>query len=425
MKNDNFLKYQPVFIPLAFWLVTYLAYESRIFIDYPDRNSGLLFIFFMANLTAGLVGYIAASLLKISYFSKSSYRRQALFGFYFYALLFYPAVKIYTGNNILDFFALLASPLEAYSNMQEQLTQDRMDRIWLIISKIIASPFILIALPYFFMRVIVYGKDKTHLAIMVLLYFAMSVFRGTDKQLFDVFIIFFTTFLAVKPRFIYKVFSTKKNISQFLCLVFFLIFIIGAFSLKKEDRLQSVEQRCLISQNVCYELKKDNNILFAGTLLYTYLTQGYYGLSVSFDAEFNSSYGFGHSSSLEYLGSLLGLSFEKNVVDQLDELGWAAKGRWSTGFVSIANDIPFYFIPFVSFFLFFFMSISYKIYRESKDVLALTIFVYFMYTLIYMPANLQIAQSGDLYLGFLLLTLLFLLKIFRANVSVTEIGNPS
>jgi hypothetical protein len=420
MKVLSPVLYQPAVIVLAFWLATYTTYIIGLFVDFPKKNLVELSVFLLANALAGLLGCIVALLTKVKYFPKDSYRKKALLGLFLYSLLFYPLVKVYTGNDILDFFNLLTSPLDAYNSMHNKVSEDRMDRAWVIIAKVFISPFLLISLPYFIMRVITYNKDKRYLFVLVLLYFSMSVMRGTDKELFDIFLIFLGSFLAIRPKFLIGLFSKKSNLKMFFLIMTIFSLVLASFSFKKEERLVALESRCFASTEICYDLNKNNNIDFAATLLSVYLTQGYYGLSLSFDADFNSLYGFGHSPSLLYIGQKFGMDISDSVVSQLDELGWASKGHWSTGFVSMANDVPFGVIPLIIFLVFFFMTLAYKIYLKEKDVLALTVFVYLFYTLIYMPANLQIAKSGDVYLGFLFLFFSFMVKLFRGNIKVKD-----
>ncbi|WP_280550645.1 hypothetical protein [Halomonas sp. 11-S5] len=409
-------KFSPLIVVGTFWCITFLVYFFDLVIEYPSKNDFLLLLFFFSSLISGVCGYLAAASIKIRMAKKVACRQYAIVGFLAYVGLFYPIVNVYTGNNLTDFFALLLSPLDAYQSMHEMVSGDRMERAWLIILKIILSPFILFSLPYFAMRYINENKDKKYFVILVFLYFAMSVFRGTDKEIFDTFIIVFSVFLACRPNMVFKLFYKVKYLKYFLIFILFVSLIVFEFYHKKSDRLGDVESRCFSSTDICYEVDSGDPINFVTSLLSSYLTQGYYGLASSFDGDFNSSWGLGHSKSLEYLGSLAGISKSENLVRQLDSLGWSSKGHWSSGFVWMANDVPYAIIPIIIFFIFFWMGYSFIAFYKHGDVFSLVVFSYFFHILIYMPANLQLAQTGDLYIGFIFIFAIYLLR-FVVNFS--------
>ncbi|RRQ20151.1 hypothetical protein D5687_10790 [Guyparkeria sp. SCN-R1] len=295
--------------------------------------------------------------------------------------------------------------------MQSQLKEGREGRAWLLVVKILVAPFVLFALPYFAYRFFKFRKDGFYFFLIVFAFFLMSVFRGTDKEVFDVFVWSIAVLIAVRPLFLFVPFRNLTNFKYITIFVLVLVVVFSLFSYKKSNRLGEVETRCYSGTDICYELDRSDATQFVTVMGYSYLTQGYYGLSRAFDADYDYSWGMGHSPSLQYLGAaLFDMQFDDNLVSSLDDVGWVSRGQWSTGFVWLGNDIPLAVIPLFIFFAFFLLSWSYREFRETQEILALVVFVYGFYNLLYMPLNLQLPKTGDLYLGYLFLLLVFIFR---------------
>ena len=145
--------------------------------------------------------------------------------------------------------------------------------------------------------------------------------------------------------------------------------LLIVFSIRKADRLDRISEFCFKGTNICHDtyFGSDYNDLGFGVVMLTrYLTQGFHGLAIAFDYEqFESGYGFGHSRPLYFLaGKLFELESQTLLTDQLDELGWASRGLWTTAFVWLGNDIPLFFTPLL---IFLFSVILAYCVREAKQ----------------------------------------------------------
>jgi len=422
------LKWGPLFIVMTFWVLTFLIYIFDVYIEYPSKNEGYLLLFMCTALLAVSIGYSLGVSILPSLPPFKNTERLAKTGFYLYMMLFLPTVYVYTGGSIMDFFDLLFSPADAYAMMVEKVTGERSERVWLIVLKTLASPLIIVVIPYFCIQKFRFGNKGRYLAAVIFLYFSMSVFRGTDKEVFDTFIIVFASYLVAKPEVLQGRFLSRKFLAVAFCVLISFFLVLSIFSFRKSERLDGMNTFCYQNTTICYSTGGDGGAAeFGAKMLFSYLGQGYHGLASSVDGDFNSGYGVGHSLPLTYLAKIFfNVDGSNNLVSQLNELGWSSKGVWSTGFVWMANDVPLYFVPLIVMILGFLLGASWKASCYNLDLSAVVVFVYLFFTFIYMPGNLQIAQSGDFYIGFLVWVFIFLLRFSlprRSYGAATAINN--
>jgi len=406
LKTSRFgirVNFGPLLIILCFWGFTYGLYISDIVLKYPERNDFLLFLYVTVCSASLVFGYLFGIAVKVKPADPINSKTIAFVGFFSIIVLFVPIVYVYTGSGLGQFFELLTSPAAAYNSMQEAVSEGREQRLPIILSKIVLSPFIVAALPYFAFQFFRYKRHKYLLLSLIFLSISMSVFRGTDKEIFDAFIILFAVFISAKPNIFRMRFFNIKFMRSIVLLSLSIVLVLSVFSFRKSERLEAATTLCFKGTEICNSVDPIGDpVGFGGYMLVRYLTQGYYGLAVAFDAEFESGFGMGHSRPLQFLGGkVFGLDFSGNVVGQLDSLGWASKGLWSSGFVWLANDVPISFVPVLILMVAFLVGRAWKQVISDESFVSLIIFVYLFFTLVYMPANLQLAQSGDLYLGFL------------------------
>lgn len=140
----------------------------------------------------------------------------------------------------------------------------------------------------------------------------------------------------------------------------------------------------------------------------SYATQGFEGLGHALDAQWVFGGGFSHSAAL---AGLISGGVPADVVhSQLDWLGWSSTALWSTSLSWIANDVPWVLIPVVIAGMGFFACRLWVDVRACPDPINLTVFAYTMYALVYMPQNFTIGLTGPVYVAFLGLALLWLVR---------------
>lgn len=416
--TDLRVKYGPIKIIVAFWLFTFVIYIFDFLVEYPGKNDFLVSFFVLLCVATLSFGYCLGVSIAGRRLSRKYDDKIGCLGIFLYVVTFYPTVVAYTGGDLSGFFELFLSPSEAYKMMADKVSSGRSERAELIILKLMVSPLVISAIPYFSLKYFTGEGSGWWVVLLVFLYFSMSVFRGTDKETFDVFILIFSVFLVARPDVLGMSWVNKKLFLYLSVFAFSFFLVFSNFSYRKADRLEDVDVFCFKDTLICNDIsEREGFIEFGGFMLVRYLGQGYHGLALAFDGDFSSGYGFGHSRSLQYIGvEFLGSDYQDNMVSQLDELGWASRGLWSTGFVWLANDVPLYVVPLVVCFIGFLLGASWKLACYGKDLHSTIVFSFLFFSLIYMPGNLQLAQSGDLYIGFVFWLILYIIKLLLVRI---------
>ena len=168
-----------------------------------------------------------------------------------------------------------------------------------------------------------------------------------------------------------------------------------------------------------------------GVVFTSYLTQGYKGLSLAMDRPWRPTYGLGFSLFVRHnVSRLLGLdepTVEARTYEgQLDAQGWAAGVQWSTFFIHPASDITFLgVIPLMALIGFAFGA-AWRDTCTRADPVACVVFFYLGIQVLYLSANNQLYQGGELAIGFTsaLVAWLLLRLRGRAQRSVARARRP-
>ena len=132
-----------------------------------------------------------------------------------------------------------------------------------------------------------------------------------------------------------------------------------------------------------------------------YLTQGYYGMSLSMRVPWKPMWGVGHSMALQnMLNSFIpGLSDASYQV-RIEKYGWDSYIQWHTMYSWFANDISYYGVLVV---MFLFGYIFHKALRDTLELnnpyAKLTLYYMFLMA-VFLPCNNQLAQSSYLLFSF-------------------------
>lgn len=162
--------------------------------------------------------------------------------------------------------------------------------------------------------------------------------------------------------------------------------------------------------------ERSNSVDFYEKLT-SYMVQGYYGMSISLDQKFQSSFGIGHSVFLQksfsqYLGiDVRDRTFPHKVTEQWDEFVY-----WHSFYTYIANDVGFWGVTIVMLILGAYFSNVYLSATLHDNFYAKMLLPLFGILFLYIPANNQIFGFLETMTSFWILTLLFILSK-RARIS--------
>lgn len=407
-------KYLPLYIVLFYYVAVFVVYISDVLVSYPYKNDELLSAYWFVLIATTWLGYFMGVNNNSQLKSDPNFSTYAKWGFVLYLLMFYPSIYVYTGRSILEFGDLLLDPVQAYLQMQDTVSESRGARIYFLLLKVAESPLTVILIPYYMYQAVKLGKTSYRLIIVLLLAMIMSVFRGTDKEFFDIFILGIGSWIAAKIKVHGSLFGSKESRKRAFRILIILAIGLTIFGFRKSERMFGAVSFCFPAGNICVDLTLNGSASYFSLtviMLAIYLTNGLYGLSCSLDAQFHTGFGFGHSPVLQYFASeVFGLRFDDNVVSQLNSLGWSTKGVWSSGLSWINNDIPIFLIPVLLFAIGYLFGLSWRQVVSRTEFLPHIIFVHLFYFYVFLPGNLQIAQSSDYYFGFLFWLTIYIVK---------------
>lgn len=139
-----------------------------------------------------------------------------------------------------------------------------------------------------------------------------------------------------------------------------------------------------------------------------YLTQGYYGMSLSVDEEFTTTYGIGNSQFLtSNFKSLLGIDVHERTYQHKINEKWHESQQWHSFYSYIANDISFYGVVIFMFLLGLYYGCICKDVFYNGSLIGKLILPLFVIMFMYMPANNQVFTAMATCTAFLELTFLW------------------
>lgn len=122
-----------------------------------------------------------------------------------------------------------------------------------------------------------------------------------------------------------------------------------------------------------------------------YLTQGYYGMSLSLDIPHETTYGLGHSKFiLDTLKKYLDIDLAPRTFQHKIHSQWSATGQWHSAYSQWANDVGFIGVGLVMLALGFYACAIWTSALATHNVSAVCIIPLLATMIIFIPANNQV-----------------------------------
>ena len=255
-------------------------------------------MFLVAVFLFMLVGYLIGSTVPLYVSTNKSRLNYAKIGVIAGIILFMPMAYGYTGKLPWEVFNTIKDQGSSYLEMQEYLKNKTIFRSIVSFVRILFSPFLYSIIPLF----IIHWKNidykwKFLFLLYLLTVITFSLLRGTDKESADIAIMAMSGSLVIIGRNVYSN-GIKIRIKKILIYIIFLFAIIGVlgglFIERKLSRVGSLDGFCIYETNICSEYVNgflSEKQYFAYAMLTAYLAQGYYGLSIALDKEFQPTIG--------------------------------------------------------------------------------------------------------------------------------------
>jgi hypothetical protein len=407
----------PIVIVAIWWTLCFAFYVSGWPIQYNRGNVGLVALLFGSTLVLviGTFFFIVRS---------ASFERSAssvgtgkklpwimVAAVVAIVALYAPLAEAYSGFHFWQVLPALANQSAAYELASLRISEGLGARIGLVLIQTVLSPITLAALPYLAFRWFESRRHLIPLVIVVLLAVFTSILGGRDFQL---------VLSAVLLAIAWMVARVRRGVGfgrvDAAVLGGGAVLGIVLFGLRKQSRMLD-RPYCPQGADVCAIPNAPTLWDTITVTVSSYLSQGFEGLGRALDATWSFGGGYSHSPALVGLvQNFTGAENGSVVTAQLDTLDWSATANWSTGFAMIANDVPWLLVPVVVAIGAALLAIAWRATIVRGDWLSVAVFAYSFVGLFFMPMNLQLAISGPLYLGYLALVGLFLVRLVAGAV---------
>ncbi|MDN7244683.1 hypothetical protein [Planococcus shenhongbingii] len=406
----------PLYTLLIYYFITLIVFKYGP-TEWPVKNEILLFSYLIFAYLSLSIGYILGIKYKFSSLKKDKVLKYFPF-FLFLFLTMLPLTSFGRTGSFLPVISLTSLDFgQAYYNSQNVRSS------WVEYLRILTGPATFAVLP---LGIIYFKKMKLgikFLFITSIIYFLMiDISRGTNKSIADFILIFFITSLLI---FVRNSITTKalelskRNLIKGTSLIIFisisLFSFLQFFSLFIGSRTKSIynsfSNTYLDLNNPFLKIVGNEELSYGLAMLMSYLTQGYYGLSLALEKPFVFTYGFGYSSFLLENIAELGFPYIKSesYPYRLFEDNWPTGQVWSSFFVWPASDITFLGVILLMVLIGYILGRSWMeslIYLNSSSIVVLCLMFILCF---YLPLNNQLFQGGEpfIYTWFWLVLWLF------------------
>jgi hypothetical protein len=317
----------------------------------------------------------------------------------------------------------ITSPAQQY---REKFTPNVFGGQLLTYSTVVLSPFLWPVIPLsllFFNKLSVINK----ILLFLTLFFecARWIAIGTNKGIIDVVLIIASVLLIkhLQNKFrsneITQTRSIKPIGTYILIIILFFIglfYFINTIGSRVADNWVSISN-ALGGVQINFEsplMKITPEFLKPAMIFITsYLTQGYYGLSLAIGKPFIPMFGVGNSTFLmEIIKRLFNIDlFQYTYQARIAYLGWDPSGNWHSFYLWVANDVHFLGTLVIMFLLGkYFGALCYHS-ISKKDPVASVLLCMMFILFFYLPLNNQVFSNPPTFMAFWVLSLFWFYKI--------------
>lgn len=243
---------------------------------------------------------------------------------------------------------------------------------------------------------------------------------GTNVGIFNIFLSLVFMLIVAKPDIIsLGNYSLRMKIIIITATIslgsFFALSIADRFNLNYRGNYNMYDNYIVTSkveqESLILKLTPEsfhNNVIIASN----YLNQGYFHLAMSFNEEYDFTYGLGNNyTTVGVSKKLIGIDvLPLTYVGKLENQGVGPFAAWHTAYMWFANDVTFYGVPFIMYILGYLFAITWRHTLYYSDPFAPILFLLLLFQLVYLTANNHV-------LSFQFFPLLIILSLRQANQS--------
>lgn len=344
-----------------------------------------------------------------------------------------PSAYFYAGKMPWDLLSAIRDQKQVYAALQSRLSETQNGREIVALARALTFPLIYAAVP---LCILNFRRNPNWFWALFGLTMAsamtFSILRGTDRESFDFILLVASSALVLAARnraWLQSATARKCLIAVGLCGILVLSAAYHVFGERRLQRADLSEQglaelldttgphggymTVMCIRTACAD--KNHWMIasvppfhkYAITMATNYLTNGYYGLSLALadSRPFHSTLGIGHAPALKRVYERITHDealYRNSYTFGLNSQAWSDNSEWSTIFPWLANDVGFAGALAIFAVFGFIFAMSWRDATLAENDAAAIVFCFLMQLLVYVPANFQIGQTLDSYLGCML-----------------------
>lgn len=326
-------------------------------------------------------------------------------------ILLTPATLTYTGKLPWQLSGAIEDQKQAYSALAEQLASTQGSRGPVALARTLFGPFTFCVLPLCIILWETTTKlERALMAATVAAGLIFSIQRGTSAQMADIIIVTLAAFMVRIGAFSRNLAGLARHwkglVGIGLIVATLLVILVG----RTEARLGGQNIKCLANSGACVDLSSgiyghmSDTVAFGSAAVSGYLSQGYYGVTLAAEKDFQPTWGIGHSPAASAMFVMLGGSesfANRSYTYRARGDGWSDETQWSSLITWLANDLTLWGAVAA---LFGFGWLWGKAWLDASvggDMRAAVFFCVLSMMVFYLPANNYMLATYDGYATFL------------------------
>lgn len=409
----NSLYRKPIYVAILYSLFTLLLYLYGPY-TFPEYNRILLILFVIVTnilIYVGFVSGVSKNYRKnINNLKYININRLLKIFFYISLIVCVPKFIIYTGfyvnpigkiaESIILFFAGASDVI--YAARQEIGTAPG---IWRYINYLVvifgSIHWMYTPLSLFYWNKLSFFM-KLGTSFIWGIYILQYICTGTNVGMFEFFIMLFIVRilrnLFDSSRSTIKKTSNSKNVILLVLLGVTLLFTFNfVMSSRIGDKTSSVplgDTNAYLNHESLFWEYVPSAIQQVFMYVTRYLCVPYYALERAFDLSWNPTFGVGYSW---FLLDNFPIDFwpDTYMMQLEDSIRYSHWSSWHTSYMWFANDVSFFGVPIVYFFLFKLFGKCWAMFLQTKNMCAFLMFMLFVKMVFFISANNQAFQASD------------------------------
>ncbi|OSP45540.1 O-antigen polymerase [Vibrio cholerae] len=251
--------------------------------------------------------------------------------------------------------------------------------------------------------------NKLILCFVVISALLSYLLKGTNFGIFIVVVNIFISSYIYSMKFKYS--KVKVLFIALFLLMFLFVFLHNLGSRLNIDYIPSTIAGVEINREHFIFTILPIQLSLPMSVAGSYISQGYYAVSLMFCYDFDSTLGFGSGYFLlDKFSSILGDDFFQNTYQyKMDEF-WAYRTQWHTAFVWLSNDFGYYSVFALCFIFGILSAVVYKDAKINRGVVSTTLFSVISIILLFIPANNILMSNPFIFITFYSLLIIWLIR---------------